>query len=376
MTRVAVIELAGVEIEDRRERGDEEHVGVVARDFDVRRGHQGAQIGFGRAQRHALVQRLADRHENAGRQALARHVADQEKQPTIVKAEEIVQIAADFTRGRHRRSKVDPIVVAQQIGARQHANLNALRRFELAGHSRRLLARCLHGLLQQRLLVRRLAEGHDKERNGKRKQRERRRRRIEQPMLRAKQEMPDDSRHDDAAAGQQSRAPRRPTRCGEDQQGAEQQHDRHLGPARPRRTNQQRSIDQILDHLRLHFRSSHRLSQRRVLVIDEPEARDADQYDLAAKALAVDLTVENIDCGYEAPRIGMRIIRTHGAVALRFRSPRADGDFIDVARARLQLNHAGALRDAQQFDRQRRRERSVDVEQERNASNDAVVRQH
>ena len=49
VTRVAVIELAGVEIENRRERGDEEHVGVVARDFDVRRGHQGAQIGFGRA---------------------------------------------------------------------------------------------------------------------------------------------------------------------------------------------------------------------------------------------------------------------------------------------------------------------------------------
>ena len=195
-------------------------------------------------------------------------------------------------------------------------------------------------------------------------------------MLRAKQEMSDNSRYDDAAAGQQSRAPRRPTRCGEDQQGAEQQHDRHLGPARPRRTNQQRSIDQILDHLRLHFRSGHRLSQRRVLVIDEPESRDADQYDLAAKALVVDLAVENVHRGYETPRIDVRKVGTHGAVALRFRPPRADGDFIDVARARLQLDRASALRDAQQFDRQRRRERSVDVEQERNASNDAVIRQH
>ena len=93
---------------------------------------------FVRAQRRALVQRFADRHENARREPLAGNVADEEKQAALVEAEVVVQIAASFARRDHGRRDVDSGIAVQQVGARQRRGLDPARRFELAGDASRL----------------------------------------------------------------------------------------------------------------------------------------------------------------------------------------------------------------------------------------------
>ncbi len=119
VTRVAIDEVAGIEVEDAGERGDEQHFRVVARNLGVRERHQVADVRPRRAQDRALAQRLADRHEDARREAFPGDVADQKEQMTLVESKEIVEIAADFARRDHRCGEVDPAVVAQELGAGQ-----------------------------------------------------------------------------------------------------------------------------------------------------------------------------------------------------------------------------------------------------------------
>ena len=306
MAGVAIIELARFEIENCSDDSNEQHVSIVARYFDVGGSHQRSEIRFRCAQRDAFVERFADRHENARRKSFPRDIADQEEQATIVETKEIVQIAADFTRGRHRGRELDTIVVAKQIGARQHADLNPLRSFKLAGHSRRLVARCLHGLLQQRLLVRRLAfeqrflarrfsKSHRQKRDRQRQKRDSGRHRVDEPVLRSKQDITNDQGQSDARCSDQSGRARGPMRSGKNQQRAEEQHDGEFGEACPYRSNEQRSVDQVFEKLRLHFGSRHRLAKRRVLIVNKTEPRDADQHHFATKPFVIDFAVERID---------------------------------------------------------------------------------
>ena len=68
------------DVDDRRQERDEEAFGVVARDLAVGLAHHRRDVA-GRAQRGALAERLAHGHEQAARQALARHVADEDEDP-------------------------------------------------------------------------------------------------------------------------------------------------------------------------------------------------------------------------------------------------------------------------------------------------------
>ena len=54
MPGIAVLELAGFEIEDSGERGDEQHFGIVARHFGIGRRHELADVGV-RARSVALL---------------------------------------------------------------------------------------------------------------------------------------------------------------------------------------------------------------------------------------------------------------------------------------------------------------------------------
>ena len=183
MPRVAIVEVAGVEIENAGKGGDEQHFRVVARDFGVGRRHELAEIGSRRAQHRALAQRLADRHEDARRQALPGDIADQEEQAALVEPEEIVHVAADLARRNHRGGEIDARIVAQEVRARQRARLDPLRRVELAGNPRGLLALPLHDALERLLLPRRLGEGQHEQDAEEQQQMERRIRRIEQQPL-------------------------------------------------------------------------------------------------------------------------------------------------------------------------------------------------
>ncbi len=148
MPGVAVLELTGFEVEDAGEGGDEEHFGIVARHFGIGRRHELADVAVLGAQRGALVQRLADGHEDAGRQSLAGDVAREEEQAALVEAEIVVEVAAGFAGRDHSRRDVDPVVAGEEVGARQRRGLDPARGFELAGDAGRLLALDLHDALR------------------------------------------------------------------------------------------------------------------------------------------------------------------------------------------------------------------------------------
>ena len=152
MPRVAVRQLARFQIESAGEGRDEKHLRVIPGDLVVGDPHQCADRSLAAFQRGALVECLADRHEQAGRQALARHVPDQEKQPVVAQQEEVVKVTAHLSRGSHGRRELDAALVLQELGARKKSDLDALGGLELAGDVRRLLTLRLHDLLQPLLL--------------------------------------------------------------------------------------------------------------------------------------------------------------------------------------------------------------------------------
>src|SRR5438270_468062 len=83
----AVGKNARSEVEHTGKSGDEEHFRVVARGFVVGRTHEAADAPAEVAQRITLVESLADRHENAGREAFAGDISDDEKQSIRVEKE-------------------------------------------------------------------------------------------------------------------------------------------------------------------------------------------------------------------------------------------------------------------------------------------------
>ena len=159
MTGVAVREFAGGQVDDPGEHGDEIHFRVVARDFRIGRAHQFADRRVRPHQRRALVQRLADRHEHAGRQSLACDIANQE--------EHAIRIQAERNRRDRRRLRFAGSIVAARSmrrssssdsGARQDAGLDALRGLEFAFDVGRLHALRLHDAFQRLPAPRRLGQ--------------------------------------------------------------------------------------------------------------------------------------------------------------------------------------------------------------------------
>src|SRR5262245_4814258 len=140
VTSVAVLEETRARVEDAGEHGDEEAFGVVARDLGVGLAHDRLELAR-LPQRRALVERLADRHEEAARHPLAGHVADQEEDAVAVERKEIVEITADFTGWLQKRIEVEARVARKDHGRlRQAAHLDAPGRLQLTGDPGRLLA--------------------------------------------------------------------------------------------------------------------------------------------------------------------------------------------------------------------------------------------
>ena len=232
-----------------------------------------ADVRTVRAQRGALVQRLADRHEDARRKPLAGDVADQEEQPAVVEAEEVVEVAAGFARRHHDGGDVDAAVAPQQVGARQRRGLDPPRGFELARDAGALFALHLHQPLERSLLARGLRERQHEQHAEQQHQADRGRRRVEQQALRPKRSERQGGGERDATQHEQRRALRLPARRREHEPAAEQEEQSRLERRRPRRPTQQRPVEEVLQQLRVDLAARHRLAQRRILVFDAGRVR-------------------------------------------------------------------------------------------------------
>ena len=270
LARVAVLELARMEIEHARERGDEQCRRVVARHLGVHLREQRAEIGAAVAQHRALAQRLADGHEDARRQAFPRHVTEQEEQPPLVEPVEIVEVATDVERRLHRRGEIDARIL-QRLGARQRVELDPLCGLHLAGHARALLPLPLDDFLQRLAVARRRGERHRDERAEQQHDRERRRRGVEQQTLRTKRRVrgEQDDRH------QRERDRRHvadgPLRRHPHEQRAQQQHDQRLDQRGHGRADEKCVLRHVLQQLRVDLDARDLLADRRPDIVADAQ---------------------------------------------------------------------------------------------------------
>ena len=128
MAGVDVAQLARRRVEDADEERRVDRPGRVALDVDVDLARDRVEI---LAEREPRAQRRLDvRHEERGADALARDVADEQRDAPVGQREVVEEIAADFP-GRHR----DALDLGQpeaQRRLRQHVVLNLPAELELA----------------------------------------------------------------------------------------------------------------------------------------------------------------------------------------------------------------------------------------------------
>src|SRR5262249_43949582 len=150
-----------------------EAFGVLARDLGVGLAHD--RLDLARLPQHrALVERLADGHEETARHSLAGHVTDQEEDAVAVEREEVIEITADLAGWLQKRIEVEARLARKDLGSlRQAAHLDAAGRLQLPGPPGRLLA-------QDSPLTLGLGQSDDQHRRKKPAERERRKCGVEQ----------------------------------------------------------------------------------------------------------------------------------------------------------------------------------------------------
>ena len=285
--------------------------------------HELADVGVGRAQHRALVQRLAHRHEDARRQSLAGDVADQEEQPALVEHEEVVEVAADLARRRHRGREVDARSPCSSVGARQAWPVWMRCAASSSPAMRAACSRCACTTRSSAAaLARRLG------------QRQHQQHAEEQQQAQA----PASRRRTAGAASGKRRTPaapaarRRPAaaapRCAAPS-AASAQISSSPSPARtapssarrPRRAAQQRAVEQVLQQLRVDLAARHALADRRVLVVEQRRRRSGRSAPAGLRSSAgVDPAFEHVDRRDEA--VGVACARSRRAPRRRPRSAR------------------------------------------------------
>src|SRR5262245_45785414 len=124
---VAVLEETRARVEDPGQQPDEQAFGIVARDLGVGLAHH--RLDLARlSQRGALVERLADGHEEAARHPLAGHVADQEEDAVAVEREEVIEITADLAGRLEKRIEVEA-----RFPGKAHGRLRKAAQLDAAG---------------------------------------------------------------------------------------------------------------------------------------------------------------------------------------------------------------------------------------------------
>jgi hypothetical protein len=159
VTRVAVDELAALQIEERQEHGHEHARVVPLCQLAVHLGQDGGRRGSRLGE--ALDQRLGHRGEQGGGDPLTRDVAHTHAEDAGVDEEEIVEVSADLAGGDELREQLAVVPLGEL--EREHAHLDLASDVQLALHA--LLGRAGPAQVLQRalqLLVARLERGHQR----------------------------------------------------------------------------------------------------------------------------------------------------------------------------------------------------------------------
>ncbi len=152
MPGVHVEQLPRCRVQDAHEQRRVNRSGRVALDVDVNLPRDRVEI---LTEREPRAQRRLDvRHEERGTHALARHVADEQRNPPVAQREVVEEIAADFL-GRHRHA-LDLGQPEPERALRQHVVLDLAAELELALdpfllHRRALVKLDVFGHLIERL---------------------------------------------------------------------------------------------------------------------------------------------------------------------------------------------------------------------------------
>ena len=252
MAGVAVVELAAVAGRGWRRTTVTNSISGLSRDTSAFAATMmRADVGVRRAQHRALVERLAHRHEDRRRQALAGDVADQQEQPALVEQEEVVQVAADLARRRHRGVQIDarrrraagPARGSVPVWMRCAAS-------ELAGDARAVLALRLHDAFERLALPCRLGQRQHQQHAEQQQQAER----PASPRRTAGARGGTGRRRASTEQARRRRAAAAP-RCTARQRGIAQTSNApstsnsSASASAPTRALQQRAVEQVLDQL-------------------------------------------------------------------------------------------------------------------------------
>ena len=278
--------IARGDVEDGRERGHEELLGILVLDLVLRAREHVAHAPA--AQRRALQVRLHRRHEERRGQSLARDVGHDEEEVRRIDHEAVVEIAADGARRLEQRRELEAPVRSQRLPSDREgvpSGCAAPRppRPPCAPPPRAAAPRCrsasesvptttlpntasvpIAGQAQSKS-IRVKPEEHEAHEEGREHQR------------------------DDEVDALQRRQPR--DEPDEDQPRHDEQH--RLRIAHDRRAHERHAVEQVLDHLRVHRDAGHELTERRGLVVLHAEPADADQDDLVADRIGIDLAGEH-----------------------------------------------------------------------------------
>ena len=153
MARVHIDELSRPEIEHAEEYRHEHHLVVALAKAVIGVRHDLGEIAVTfRRHREVLQHRLRHDHEERGGDALARHVRHRDCETILVQHIEIIEVAADFLRGRHTRVELEgqlPRKIRRHAG--KHPRLDFLRDGKLGGDTlffRRCPRQVLHIFLE------------------------------------------------------------------------------------------------------------------------------------------------------------------------------------------------------------------------------------
>ena len=136
MAGVAKAQAARSQVKNAGEHRNEQHLGIVARDLGVRAQNDLAYVEF-IAQGAAFAQCLADRHEQAGRHALAGDIANRDEQVIVIDLEEIEEIAADMLGRNNFGLEIEARIGQEILRFGQDPHLDAEGRSEFTLHRRR-----------------------------------------------------------------------------------------------------------------------------------------------------------------------------------------------------------------------------------------------
>src|SRR5882672_6207374 len=106
MSGAAIFQATAVNLEHACKNGYEQGLGILPRDFGVGLTEQFIDPTPA-SKGSTFAQSFADRHEDAGRQALPGYIAYEEEYVVGIEHEEVVQIPSHFARGLHGRGNLE-----------------------------------------------------------------------------------------------------------------------------------------------------------------------------------------------------------------------------------------------------------------------------